>query len=134
MALISVLIMSVVMLIILVQSSLGTYLDSANSFDESIKEQSYAIAYSCLDHALLRITQGDINDTTSTSSSQTKYSGNEDYMVGDNLCTIGQLESTIIDGQSAIAIPATATVQNSTTTLILSVDQSTLKTLALQEL
>lgn len=120
-ALISVIILGAILVAVAASLSFLTFSQSGAGLDALSKEQSYALAYSCVDHALLKLIQNN------------SYAGNETYAIGSDQCTIGLVSTGAGGGSSTRIIPTSATSGSSTTSLRITVDATTLQTVSFEE-
>jgi len=114
-------ILGAILIILAASLSTVTFSQSAGELDSIFKEKSYFLAYSCLDHALLKLVQ------------DSSYAGSETYSVGSDQCTIGAIGPDPGGGSNAFLIPATAMIGSSTTKLQLTVNSETLQTIKFEE-
>jgi hypothetical protein len=117
-ALISAIIISILIMGIALTLSLTGFFNRSNLLDSEFKEMSSSLSEACVSTALFKIAQNE------------SYAGNESVVIGSYNCSILPLESA--GGQKIIK--ATATVQNSTTNLRVTVDKTTLQVIYWEEI
>jgi len=113
-ALISVIILGAILLAVVASISSVTFYQASNGLDGESKERAFALAYSCLDHALLKKAQDG------------SYTGNETYFVGADQCAIGVITA---DQNGNFIIPASAVIGGASANLSVLVDKTTLQTI-----
>lgn len=104
----SVIVLSVVLLLIAQVVSTAGYFQGSGALDFELKETSYFLALSCLDHAYYSATQ------------DFDYAGNETLPVGNSTCHV---DPVVFQGQNTI-FQSSATANASTTKLKMVVDQN----------
>lgn len=110
-------ILSLLMLILAGTLGMSALLTRFETVDFSNKKSSYFMARSCLDHALLKLA---VNGS---------YAGNENLNINSYQCSILPIETS---GPDKI-IKARSQIMGATTNLKLTVNSSSLATIALEE-
>lgn len=115
-ATISAIIITGIVLAVAVAFSSGNFLGRFDSQNVETKDLSWYIAHSCLEYARARLSRG-------------SYSGNEIVPVGTYQCSI----LSLTQNATSTIIRSTATVNGKSSNLRLTVNNSTLRTIQLEE-
>ena len=116
-ALISAVIMTVILTLVSITASHGSFLGRFDSQVLELKDRSYSLARGCLDHAKLKLAQG-------------SYLGDEIITIGADSCSIYPISTE--SGNTIIT--SKASIENINTKLKLTVDSLTLRIVSLEEM